>query len=125
MGNHKTITKAERKSVNKPEETRTFEKGKVEMVTVAGVQVGRATFQPGWKWSQHVKPIANTDSCQAPHFGFQITGTLMSVMEDGTKVESKAGDFVNLPPGHDAWVVGNEPVQFVDFQGFADYAKKK
>jgi hypothetical protein len=125
MGNHKTLTKAERKSINKPEETRSFEKGKVELVTIGGIQVGRATLQPGWKWSQHVKPIANTDSCQAPHFQYQISGTMVVVMDDGTKIESKAGDFTNFPPGHDAWVVGNEPVVVVDFQGLADYAKKK
>src|SRR5579862_7529576 len=119
----KTITKAEKKSLNSPQETRDFDKGKLELVTVADIQVGRATFQPGWKWSTCVKPIANTKSCQAPHFGYVVSGTLVTVMEDGTKIVTKAGDVLNAPPGHDGWVEGNEPVVFVDFQGMADYAK--
>ena len=121
----KTTAKPEQKSLNSPDETRNFEKGKVEIVKVSGIPVGRATFQPGWKWSTCVKPIAKTNSCQSAHFGYQISGTMTTVMENGTKIVSKAGDVINLPGGHDAWVDGNEAVVVVDFQGMADYAKKQ
>ena len=111
------------KSFGKPEEVRTFPKGKVELVTMGGTTIGRATFEPGWRWSTCVKPIANTNSCEAPHFHYQISGTMKIRMDDGTEIECKAGDVALIPPGHDAWVVGNEPVIGVDFQGMRDYAK--
>ncbi len=115
----------ELKSLNSPEEVRKFDKGKVELANVAGAAIGRATFEPGWKWSACVKPIAKTNSCQAAHYGYQISGTMTTRMDDGTERTSKAGDVLNIPPGHDAWVVGNEPVAFVDFQGMVDYAKQR
>lgn len=111
------------KSLNSPEETRTFDKGKVDLVKIGRSMVGRAVFEPGWKWSESVKPIAKTKSCKAPHFQYQISGTMKVVMDDGTEKELKAGDVCLLPPGHDAWVVGNEPVVVVDFQGMARYAR--
>jgi hypothetical protein len=114
----------ELKSLNSPEEVRKFDKGKVELVNVAGSAIGRATFEPGWKWSTCVKPIAKTTSCQAAHYGYQVSGTMTTRMDDGTERTSKAGDVLNIPPGHDAWVVGNEPVVVVDFQGMIDYAKQ-
>lgn len=113
------------KSMDKPDEVRAFDKGRLELVNIAGRTVGRAVFQPGWKWSAHVKPIARTQSCEAPHFGYQVSGRMQVVMDDGTEFVAKAGDVMNIPPGHDAWVVGDEPVVVVDFQGFVDYAKKK
>ena len=113
------------KSLDSPDEVRKFDKGKVELVNVAGAMIGRATFEPGWKWSSCVKPIAGTDSCQAPHFSYQLSGKLVTKMDDGTEKTTKAGDVVNTPPGHDAWVQGNEPVVIIDFQGMVDYAKKK
>ena len=113
----------EKKSLNRPEEVRTFEKGKVELATVGGITFGRATFQPGWKWSEHVKPIAKTKSCQAPHTQYVISGRLAVVMEDGTKVEFGPGDIGIIPPGHDAWVVGNEPAVAIDITGMTDYAR--
>jgi hypothetical protein len=116
--------KFESKSLNSPEEVRKFDKGKVEIVNVAGATIGRATFEPGWKWSTCVKPIAQTNSCQAAHFGYQVSGTITTRMDDGTETTSKAGDVLNIPPGHDAWVVGNEPVVMLDFQGMVDYAKQ-
>jgi len=119
-----TATKVEHKSLNMPEEVRKFEKGKLELVNVDGVMVGRATFEPGWSWSTCVKPIANTASCMAGHFGYQISGTLVTKMDDGAETVSKAGDVLMIPPGHDAWVEGNERVVVIDFQGFANYAKK-
>jgi len=117
------MQKFESKSLNSPEEVRKFDKGRIELVNVAGASIGRATFEPGWKWSSCVKPIAGTDSCQAPHYGYQLSGTMTTRMDDGTETISKAGDVLNIPPGHDAWVVGNEPVVLIDFQGMADYAR--
>ena len=108
----------------KPDEVRTFEKGKIELVEVDGKMIGKATFEPGWKWSLHVKPIAKTELCEAGHFQYIISGTLHVMMADGTEADLEAGSVSSLPSGHDAWVVGDEPVIAVDFQGMADYAKK-
>ncbi|MHC2991952.1 cupin [Pontibacter sp. HJ8] len=117
------MEKAEVKNFASPEEVRDFPKGKLELVQVGGAMVGKATLEPGWKWSESVKPIAKTDSCQAAHFQYQISGVMHVKMDDGTEFDCKAGDVSMLPPGHDAWVVGNEPVVIVDFQGMADYAR--
>ena len=118
-----TQMKAETKSFNKPDEVRTFPKGKVELITIGGAVVGRATFESGWKWSTSVQPLVKTKSCEAPHFQYHLSGTLKIVMDDGTQFECKAGDVSLLPVGHDAWVVGNESVVVGDFQGMIDYAK--
>lgn len=115
--------KAEVKSFLKPDEVRVFPKGKVDLVKVGGAMVGRAVFEPGWKWSTSVKPLAKTKSCEAPHFQYHVSGTLKVVMDDGSEFECKAGDVSLFPTGHDAWVVGYEPVVVVDFQGMIDYAK--
>jgi len=117
--------KAEIKSFSKPDEVRTFPKGKVELVNIGGATVGFATFEPGWKWSDSVKPLVKTKSCEAPHFQYQLSGTMHIVMDDGSEFDSRAGDVTLLPIGHDAWVVGNERVTIVDFQGMLDYAKVK
>jgi hypothetical protein len=119
------MKKAELKSFGKPEEVREFPKGRVELFKIGGATVGRATFQPGWKWSTSVKPIAKTDSCEAPHFQYHVSGTLKVRMDDGTELVCKAGDVSLLPSGHDAWVVGKEPAVIVDFQGMIDYAKSR
>jgi hypothetical protein len=119
-----TIGKIERKSLNTPEEVRTFEKGKVELVTVDGVSIGRATFEPGWKWSTCVAPIAKTRTCQMAHFGYQISGVLVTRMDDGTETTTKTGDVVMIPPGHDAWVEGNQTVVIIDWTGMSNYAKR-
>ncbi len=118
------MARIELKGFNKPDEVRTFSKGKVELVNLGDATVGRATFEPGWRWSTCVKPLAKTNSCEAPHFHYQISGTMRIRMDDGTEVECKAGDVAIIPPGHDAWVVGNEPVIGVDFQGMRNYAKE-
>ena len=118
------MAKMELKNLNTPDEVRNFEKGKIDLVKIGGAVVGRGTFQPGWKWSTHVKPLAKTKSCEAPHFQYHVSGILHVVMDDGTEKDCKAGDISLLPTGHDAWVVGNEPVVVVDFQGMIDYAKK-
>ena len=112
------------KSFKNPDEVRTFAKGKVEVVKLGDATIGRATFEPGWRWSTCVKPLANTNSCEAAHFGYQISGTMRIRMDDGTELECKAGEVALVPPGHDAWVVGNEPVVIVDFQGMPNYAKQ-
>ncbi len=117
------MKKMETKSFGVPDETRKFDRGKVELVNIGGATIGRGVFEPGWKWSNSVKPIVNTKSCEAPHFQYHVSGTLKVVMDDGTEKELKAGDVSLLPSGHDAWVVGNEPVVVVDFQGMVDYAK--
>ena len=117
--------KAEVKSFGKPDEVRTFPKGKVELIKIGGAMIGRATLEPGWKWSTSVKPLAKTKSCEAPHFQYHVSGTMKIVMDDGSQFECKAGDVSLLPVGHDAWVVGNEPVVIVDFQGMVDYARSK
>jgi hypothetical protein len=115
--------KMEVKNLNSPEETRNFDKGKLDLVKIGGAMVGRAVFQPGWKWSESVKPIAKTKSCEAPHFQYHVSGTIRVRMDDGTERDLKPGDVSLLPSGHDAWVVGDDPVVVVDFQGMRDYAK--
>ena len=115
--------KMEVKNLNSPEETRNFDKGKLDLVKIGGAMVGRAVFQPGWKWSESVKPVAKTKSCEAPHFQYHVSGTIRVRMDDGTERDLKPGDVSLLPSGHDAWVVGDEPVVVVDFQGMRDYAK--
>jgi quercetin dioxygenase-like cupin family protein len=117
----------ERKSLDSPEEIRPFNdaKGQLELVTVTGGPVGRATFEPGWKWSEHVKPIAGTDSCQAAHVGYYVSGRMAVRMDDGEELEYGPGDVAVIPPGHDAWIVGDEPCVVIDWQGFGDYAKAR
>ena len=119
------MKKMEAKSMNRPDEVRSFDKGMLELVKIGGATVGRGIFQPGWKWSESVKPLVKTKSCEAPHFQYHVSGTLRVKMDDGTEVDLKAGDVSLLPNGHDAWVVGNEPAVLVDFQGMIDYAKGK
>ena len=116
-----------RKSLDKPEETRPVADGmgRVDLVNLDSGPVGRATFLPGWKWSDHVKPIAKTDSCMASHTGYTISGRLKVIMDDGEELEFGPGDFGVIPPGHDAWVLGDEPYVFIDWQGMAEYAKPK
>jgi hypothetical protein len=116
--------KLEVKSLNKPDEERNFDKGKLELVQIGGATGGRATLHPGWKWSESVKPLAKTKSCEAPHFQYHVSGTLRVLMDDGTQVDCRPGDVSLLPTGHDAWVIGNEPVVVVDFQGMVDYARE-
>ena len=113
----------ELKSLNAPDEVRKFDRGKVELVKVAGAAIGRATFEPGWKWSACVKPIAGTSSCQAAHYGYQISGTMTTRMDDGIELTSKAGDVLNIPPGHDAWVVGKETFVGFEVKSAVSYAK--
>ncbi len=115
-----------RKSLNTPEETRTFPegKGKLDLVNLEAGPIGRAVFEPGWQWSKHIKPVAGTDSCQAAHMGYVVSGRMLVRMDDGEEMEFGPGDFMVAPPGHDAWIVGDEPCVAIDWQGMADYAKR-
>jgi hypothetical protein len=115
----------EQRNFSQPEETRTFEKGKVEVVSLGGFTFGRAVFEPGWRWSTCVQPIAKTKSCEAPHLNLHLAGRLHIVMDDGTEREFGPGEIGEIPPGHDAWVVGDEPVVLIDISGMESYAKKR
>lgn len=118
-----TLQSAERKNFTKPDETRSFPKGRLDIVNVGGTTIGRAVFQPGWKWSESVKPIAKTTSCEAPHLGYVISGRMTAVMDDGTTLHFQPGDALSIPPGHDAWIDGNDECVVLDFVGFEKYAK--
>lgn len=111
------------KSFTEPEEVREFPHGHVDLVTVGGTTVGRAEFEPGWRWSQDVRPIAGTDSCQAAHTGYILSGRMHVVMDDGSEGEAGAGEAIMVEPGHDAWIVGDEPCVMVDFGEIEEYAK--
>lgn len=118
-------TTIEVKRFDAPEETRAFEgHGKAEMVHVAGRTVGRGTFEPGWRWSQDVKPIAGTDSCQVSHLGYCQSGRMRVTMDDGRTTEIGPGDVVAIPPGHDAETLGDEPCVLLDFGEIEEYAKR-
>jgi hypothetical protein len=119
------MSQAELKNFAKPDEVREFPNGRVELIKVGGAMVGRAVFEPGWRWATLVQPLAKTKSCEAPHFQYHVSGVLKIRMDDGTELECRAGDVSLLPSGHDAWVVGDEPAVVVDFQGMIDYAKSQ
>ena len=104
------------KSFDSPDEVRPFEgNGQAEVVKVAGRTIGKGTFEPGWRWSENIKPIAQTDSCQVSHLGYVISGRMKIVMDDGSEQEIGPGDVYVIRPGHDAWVVGEETYVGVDF----------
>ncbi len=106
----------------KPDDVRKFTNGKVDLANLGDTVVGRITLQPGWKWSNDVKQIVNTNSCQLPHTQYVISGSLRVRMDDGTEQEFGPGDAMYVPPGHDAWVVGNQPFVAIDFTGMKEYA---
>ena len=113
----------EARDFSSPDETRTPDKTTVELVNIAGGQIGRYTFQPGWRWSECIKPVVNTDSCQVEHIGYVVSGTLHVKHEDGSEEDVSAGKVYRIAPGHDAWNAGPEPAVFVEFQGAANYGK--
>jgi hypothetical protein len=113
----------EHRSFTTPEEVREFPHGRAEIVKVGDREVGRLVLQPGWRWSNDVKPIAKTESCEAPHFQCHVSGRNGIRMDDGTEFEAGPGDVTSLPSGHDAWVIGDEPVIIVDWFGASNYAK--
>ena len=120
----KAVTeKAEQKSFETPDETRGFDFGEVDLLSIGGSEIGRLTLQPGWRWSSHVKPLVGTELCESPHFQYHVQGTLHIQMADGTEFDACPGDVTALPHGRDAWVVGGEPVVVVDWWGASNYAK--
>lgn len=108
---------------SRPDEVRSFGHGRAEILHAGGGVVGRLMLEPGWRWSRDVRPVAGTEWCEAPHFQYQVSGTLRVHMADGTEFDSKAGDVTVLPAGHDAWVVGDESVVLVDWQGAVHYGE--
>ncbi|MFY9892062.1 MAG: cupin domain-containing protein [Streptosporangiaceae bacterium] len=114
---------AEQKTFSAPDEVRSFERGELRLLTIGGAEIGQLVLQPGWRWSEHVKPIAGTVLCEAPHFQYHVQGTLHVVMADGSEFDARRGDVTALPQGHDAWVVGDETVILVDWFGASNYAR--
>jgi hypothetical protein len=117
------MQQTEHLSFQKPDEVREFPNGRAEIVNSADGAIGRLVLEPGWRWSNDVKPIANTGSCEAPHFQYHVSGRLAIRMDDGTEFIAGPGDITSLPSGHDGWVVGDEPVVVVDWFGATNYAK--
>ncbi len=113
----------EHKNFEKPDEVREFPLGRAEVLSIGDAQVGRFIFEPGWRWSDHVKPIAGTESCEVPHFQYHVSGRLGIRMNDGTELIAGPGDITSLPAGHDGWVVGDEPAVVIDWYGASSYAK--
>src|SRR3954454_7534167 len=107
----------EHRQFGAPDEVRPFPHGRLELLRVGGTDIGRLVLQPGWRWSDDVKPIAGTELCEAPHFQYHVAGTLHIEMADGASYDARPGDITSLPSGHDAWVVGDEDVVVVDWYG--------
>ena len=106
-----------------PDDVRTPDKTKVEVVKLAGGEVGRYTFQPGWRWSECIKPVVGGDSCQTDHIGYLVSGKMGVSHEDGTTGEVSPGSVYRIAPGHDGWVIGDEPIVTIEFQGAKHYAE--
>jgi len=111
------------KNLNHPDEVRTFPKGKLELCHNGDVSIGRATFEPGWRWRESVQPIAGTRSCEESHLGYCLQGAMHVVMDDGKEFDIQSGDAFEVAPGHDASVLGKEACIMVDVKGFKNYAK--
>ena len=111
------------KKFESPDETRVFEKGRFDLVKIGGMTIGRASYEPGWRWSEHVSPVAGTPLCNVEHVGLVISGRAMAAMEDGTEVELSPGSLFYIPPvAHDSWVIGDEPYVSLHFSGAGHYA---
>ena len=117
------MASAEHRTFIAPDEVRTFEKGRLELVEIGGGVVGRLVLEPGWRWSEHVTPIAGTDLCEAPHFQYHAAGTIRILMADGTEFDAGPGEVTALPSGHDAWVVGDQEAVMIDWHGASVYAR--
>ncbi len=120
---HIVMAQMQKKSMTAPDETRKFDKGRMDITVVGDTSIGRMMLEPGWKWSTSVKPIVKTDSCLVAHTMYVISGKMKVKMDDGTEQEFGPGDTGTVPPGHDAWVVGNESFVGIDFTGAKTYAK--
>jgi quercetin dioxygenase-like cupin family protein len=112
------------KRFEQPDEVRTFEKGKFEIVWIGGMTIGRATYEPGWRWSLHVGPATSTSSCPVEHVGIVVSGRATAAMDNGTITEMRPGDVFHIAPGHDSWVVGDEPYVSLHFLGADHYADR-
>jgi hypothetical protein len=120
---HRTEQQTEHRTFAEPDETRRFGNGHLDVLRIGGSDIGRLVLAPGWRWSEHVKPIAGTDLCEAPHFQYHVAGTLRIQMADGTEFDAQPGAVTSLPSGHDAWVVGDDEVVVIDWFGASEYAK--
>ena len=118
------MQQTQHKTFEKPDEVRQFPNGHADILSIGESEVGRLVFDPGWRWSNDVQPIAGTPSCEAPHFQYHVSGRLAIRMDDGTEMIAEPGDVTSLPSGHDAWVVGDEPVVAIDWYGASNYAKQ-
>jgi hypothetical protein len=123
MANPVSVGRLQAKSHNSPDEVRTPDKTRVEVVNLDGFTIGRFNFEPGWRWSGCIKPVVNTDSCQLSHVGYAVSGSITVRMQDGTEQTIRAGDSYTIPPGHDAWVEGNEPFVGIEVMSADIYAK--
>jgi hypothetical protein len=118
-----SVSRLEAKSHDTPDETRTPAKTRVEVVRLTGYTIGRFIFEPSWRWSECVKPVAGTDSCQVNHVGYAVEGQIVVRLEDGTEQMIRAGDSYTIPPGHDAWVVGDDRFVGIEVMSAEQYAK--
>ncbi len=116
--------RAEIRRFDSPDETRRFEKGRFDLVKIGAMSVGRASYEPGWKWPEHVKPMAGTETCEVEHVGLVVSGRAKVVMHGGVEFEIGPGDLFAIPPGHDSWVVGDEPYVSIHLLGAEQYAAK-
>lgn len=114
---------AQLKHFGKPDEVKTFPNGRMELLHIGGASVRRTILEPGWRWSISLQPLVKTSSCEIPHFQYHVSGVLMVKMDDDQILECRPGDVSNIPAGHDAWVVGDEPVVLVDFQDLRAHRK--
>lgn len=119
------LATAQRRKFDTPDESRAFPKGRSDLVHLDGVTIARLTFEPGWRWSEHLMPTVGTSSCQVAHTIVMLSGRLRTRMDDGAEFELGAGEAASIPPGHDGWVVGSEQVVAYDFTGGEDYAKRR
>jgi len=118
------VAALQHKALSSPDETRTIEKGTIEIVHLDKGTVMRTVFQPGWRWSECVKPVAGTDSCQTHHFGYCISGRMHITTDSGEEMDVGPGDAIEIPPGHDAVVIGDEPYVGIDVSGADTYARR-
>ncbi|MDP8941107.1 MAG: cupin domain-containing protein [Thermoproteota archaeon] len=118
------MSKMQKKSMNSPDETRTFDKGKIDLTKIGDTRIGRMYLEPGWTWEKCMKPIAKTESCQASHTQYVVSGRVGVKMNDGSEEEYGPGDVLYVPPGHNSWVVGNEPYIGIEIATMDNYAKK-
>lgn len=107
----------EHRNFSSPDEVMEFEKGKIEILNMKGGTLARLSLEPGWHWAEHEKPLVNTELCEVPHFFYLISGRIRILMADGTEFECGAGEVLQIPAGHDAWVIGDETVVGIDWSG--------